>query len=132
MNEILKGIEGVLCLIDDVLVFGKNKEQHNLRIAMAFERLCSAGVTLNPDKCKFLKSRLTFLGHVIDENGIRPDPEKLAAITKTQPPTSIMELRRFLGMANQLGKFCPHLATLTKPLREILSKSNSWLWSSIQ
>ena len=131
MNEILKGIEGVLCLIDDVLVFGKDKEQHNLRLAMFFERLRSAGVTLNPDKCEFLKSRLTFLGHVIDENGIRPDPEKIAAITKMQPPTSVTELRRFLNMANQLDNFCPHLATLTKPLRELLSKRNSWFWSSI-
>ena len=124
MNEIFKGVEGVLCY--DILVFRMDKEQHNLRLAMVFERLCSAGVTLNPDKCKFLKSRLTFLGHVIDENGIRPDPEKIATTTKMQPPTSITELTRFLGMAYQLGEFSPHLATLTKPVRELLSKRNSW------
>ena len=125
MNEILKGIEGVLCLIDDVPVFGRDKEQHNLRLETVFVWLRSAGVILNPDKCEFLKSRLTFLGHVMDENGIHPNSEKIAAITKMQPPTSITELSRFLGMANQLGRFCPHLATLTKPLRELLSKRNS-------
>jgi len=131
MNEILKGNEGVRYLIDDMLIFGKDKEQHNLRLAMVFERLRSAGVTLNPDKCEFLKSRLTFFGHVIDENGTHPDIDKIAAIMEMQPPTSITELRIFLGMANQFGKFCPHLATVTKFLRELLSKRKSWFWISI-
>ena len=130
MNQILEGIEGVLCLIDDVLVWGKDRTQHDLHLKMVLERLGTAGVTLNPDKCEFFKSKLTFLGHLIDENGIRPDPEKITAIMEMHPPTSITELRRLLGMANQLGQCSPHLSVLTKPLRELLSKRNSWLWTS--
>ena len=73
---------------------------------------------------------LTFLGHLIDENGIQADPEKTTAIVRMKAPTHITELRRFLGMANQMGKFSPNLANLTQPLRELLSKKNSWYWSS--
>ena len=60
---------------------------------------------------------------------IRQDPEKTDAITKMKSPTSVPELRRFLGMANQLGKFSSNLAELTKPLRELLSKESTWVWN---
>ena len=53
---------------------------------------------------------IKFLGHIIDKEGLRADPDKTAAIVKMEPPKSVSELRRFLGMANQLGKFSPSLA----------------------
>ena len=81
-----------------------------------FSRLRKAGVTLNSGKYEFLKYKLKFLGHIIDENGIHPDPDKISAIVEMQPPTSVTELRRFLGVVNQLGKFSPKLAELTQPL----------------
>ena len=59
------------------------------------------------------KSKLTFLGHVINADGIRADPAKAQAIIQMSPPTNTTELRRFLGMANQLGKFTPNLAQLS-------------------
>ena len=130
MSKILDGISGVLCLIDDVLVYGKNREEHNARLEEVLERLKEARVTLNPEKCVFCKSKLTFLGHLIDENDIQADPEKTTAIVRMKAPTHVTELRRFLGMANQLGKFSPNLANLTQLLRELLSKNNSWYWSS--
>ena len=79
---------------------------------------------MNPDKCKFRMTKLKFLGHLIDENGIHPDPDKTAAIHEIAPPTNVDQLRRFLGMANQLGKFSPNLAILTQPLRELLGKNH--------
>ena len=65
------------------------------------------------------------LGHVVDKHGISPDPVKTSAVSQMERPHSVPELRRFLGMANQLGKFTPNLAELTQPLRELLSKSRS-------
>ena len=121
MSKILDGISGVLCLIDDVLVYGKNREEHNARLGEVLERLKEARVSLNPEKCVFCKSKLTFLGHLIDENGIQADPEKTTAIVRMKATTHVTELRRFLGMANQLGKFSPNLANLTQPLRELLT-----------
>ncbi len=113
----------MISLIDDALICGKNREEHDARLREAIQRIRKAGGTLNPDKCEFNKSKIVFVGHLIDENGIQPDPEKTAAIAEMKPPTSITELRRFLGMANQLGKFSPILAELTQPLRELLKKS---------
>ena len=75
---------------------------------------------------------IKFLGHVIDQTGIRADPEKTLAIQEMKPPTTVSELRRFLGMVNQLGKFIPNLAQLTQPLREPLGKNSTWVWGPSQ
>ena len=90
------------------------------------------GVTLNTDKCEFWRDELTFLGHVVSKQGISPDPDKLKAIAEIQPPTTVSELRRFMGMANQLGKFTPTLATISKPLRELLSSKQVSSWGPPQ
>ena len=75
---------------------------------------------------------IKFLGHVIDQTGIRADPEKTLAIQEMKPPTTVSELRRFLGMVNQLGKFTSNLAQLTQPLRELLGKNSTWVWGPSQ
>ena len=90
------------------------------------------GVTLNPKKCKFSKGSLKFLGHVIDKNGISADPEKVRAITELPPPTNISELRRVMGLINQLGKFLPSHAEVTRPMTALLSLKNSWVWGQAQ
>ena len=112
LSRIMTGLEGILCLMDDVLVFGKNNEQHNERLAQVMERIQKAGVTLNPSKCEFGKTQLKFLGYLVDLDGIRADPEKTSAITEMTTPSNISELRRFMGMINQLGKFSPNIADL--------------------
>ena len=132
MNAILHGLDGVLCLMDDVLVFGRDQEEHNQRLLAALKKIEAAGATLNAQKCEFGKTALKFLGHCVDQEGISADPEKTAAIRHMKAPTTVSELRRFMGMANQLGKFSPNLAQLTQPLRELLSKSRAWQWGPEQ
>ena len=132
MDKTLVGIEGVLCHMDDVIVFGANKDEHDTRLECVLQQLQSAGVTLNADKCRFAKTELRFLGHLITHQGIMPDPEKTAAIAKMLAPTNVSELKRFMGMANHLGKFSSCLASLSQPLRELLSKNNAWTWDNAQ
>ena len=132
MSEILVDLEGVLCQMDDTLIFGKDQTEDDQRLKAVLRHIEKAGITLNPQKCEFSKNKLTFLGHVIEAHGITADPEKTKAIVEMSPPTNVPELRRFLGMANQLGKFTPHLVEITQPLRELLSKSKSWTWSPAQ
>jgi len=132
MSEILSGLDGVLCLMDDVLVFGKDKKEHDERLMAALRRIQAAGATLNPSKCEFRKEQLKFLGHLVDGEGIRADPNKTSAIMEMKPPTNISELRRFMGMVNQLGKFSQNLADLTQPLRQLLSRNSTWLWGPDQ
>ena len=99
MSAILAGLEGVLCLMDDILVFGKDRAEHDKRLYMAMNQVQQAGVTLNAEKCEFWKDKLTFLGHIVSKQGISPDPDKLKAIAEIPSPTTVTELRRFMGMA---------------------------------
>jgi len=72
MNQILQGLEGVECNIDDVLVHGKDQELNSSRLEAVFKRLEEAGVTLNLEKCQFTTHRVRFLGHIISSQGIEP------------------------------------------------------------
>ena len=75
---------------------------------------------------------MKFLGQLIDHTGVRLDPERVRAILEMEPPTTVSELRQFLGMINQESKFSPHLADHTKPLRDLLSSRNKWNWGPEQ
>ena len=108
MNQLLSGLERVLCQMDDILVFGKDQGDHDQRLTAVVTRIKEAGATFNPEKCEFGKTNLKFLGHIIDSNRIQADTEKTDAITKMSPPTSDPELRIFMGMVDQLGKFTPN------------------------
>ena len=87
---------------------------------------------MNRKKCKFAVNEVNFLGHVITSNGIKPDPEKLAAILEMEEPEDVSAVRRFLGMINYLWKFIPHLSARTKPLRDLLNKHSAWTWDHPQ
>jgi len=129
MSEILDDIPGVVCHVDDVLVSGKDQEEHNARLNLVLQKIQTAGLTLNKDKCQFSCSKIVFLGHVIDADGISPDPHKTEAIRKLSTPTTVTELRRFMGMINQLNKFSPRIAEISQPLRELLKSNTAWVWT---
>jgi len=93
--------------MDDILIFGKDQAEHDARLEAALTRIEAAGATLNSQKCEFGKRSLKFLGHLIDETGIRADPDKTTAVTEMSPPATVPELRRFLGMVNQLESSHP-------------------------
>ena len=91
--------------MDDVLIFGSNKEEHDVKLFDILNKISHTGLTLNRDKCLLGQEKITLLGHLIDKTRIFPDPDKISAILKMKPPTSIAELCHFMGMVNQLGKF---------------------------
>ena len=132
MSHILSGLTGVVCMMDDVLVFGQTQQEHDLRLEAVLSKISKAGVTLNSDKCQFSTDTVKFLGHVIDGAGIHPDPDKLHAIQQMKAPSNVAELRRFLGMVTYLGKFASNLSHKVKPLRDLLSAKNEWTWSDSQ
>ena len=132
MLVVLRNLEGVVCLIDDILVHGKTQQEHDERLYAVLERLAEVGLTLNKEKCAFSQKQVKFLGQILTAEGVQSDPDKVAAIVGMREPISVKELRRFLGMVNQLSKFTPHLAEITKPLRDLLSKKNQWTWDQAQ
>ena len=129
MSQALDGLDGVVCLMDDILVYGSNQEEHDARLLAVLNRLRETGITLNGNKCQFSKKSVKFLGHVLSGDGIASDPDKVAAIQKIKDPTDKSAIRRFLGMANQLSKFVANLADITEPLRALLSEKTQWTWT---
>jgi len=75
-------------------------------------------------------NQIKFLGHIIDENGVKANPSRIAALEKLPPPTDLSGVRRILGMLNQLAKFVPHLAGKTEPLHQLLKKNNLFQWTA--
>ena len=102
MYDILSGLKGIVCLIDDALVCGKTQQEHDENLTAALQCIQEAGLTLNREKCVFNKRAIKFLGQVVDSNGIKPDPEKTT------------------------------LADQTQPLRQLLSSCNQWTWGDSQ
>ena len=131
LNE-LEGLEGVICIMDDILVHGKTQKEHDERLEAVLTRLIRARITLNPEKCEFSRKQLKFAGHSLSAQGIGPDPDKTAAIEKMERPQNVAELRRFLGMINHQQKFIENLSEKTMPLRDLLSSKNEWHWGQAQ
>ena len=132
VTEVTERLEDVVCHIDDVLVWGRTQEEHDCHLHAVLEKIQKAGITLNINKCELSKPGMNFLGHVVTANGISPDPCKIEAVKRMQEPTTVSEVRSFLRMVNQLGKFIPQLAERDKPLRDLLSKKNCWVWGTDQ
>lgn len=132
MARILEGQEGVANMIDDILVFGRTRQEHDARLSQVLSRLAKAGITLNEDKCRFGVSEVSFLGVVVSAQGIRPDPSKVEAVKAMEAPTDVAGVRRLLGMVNHLARFLPHISDVTAPIRALLNKSASWVWQHEQ
>ena len=118
ISQVLEGTEGSLCQMDDILVFGKSFKDHDEHLKETLCKLEEANLTLSEEKCEFAKPSVEFLGTIVNAESIQVDPKKVEAITKMAAPKDPSELRGFLGMVNQLSKFQPHIAELTKPLRD--------------
>ncbi len=131
-TEVTGGLEGVLCHMDDILVWGQTQDEHDMRLHAVLEKAQKAGIMLNMDKCELTRHTVRFLGHVISADGVKPDLEKTRAVQEMDAPKNVSELRSFLGMVNQLGRFLPNLAEKDKVLRDLLSKKNHWYWGTEQ
>ncbi|KAI4879198.1 hypothetical protein NFI96_009429 [Prochilodus magdalenae] len=127
MSQLLENYDGVICHADDILVFGRDKMEHDQRLHQVLQKLQSEGLTLN-EKCEFGKSEMLFVGHKITANGFEADPNKVRAILQMPEPTCVADVRRVMGMANYLAKFLPQLASFTTPLKELLKERNEWCW----
>ena len=118
MDSVLVGLHWKNCLmyIDDIVVIGKSFDDHLCNLQQVLERLRQAGLKLQPHKCKFLQSQVTYLGHMVSAQGVSPDPEKTSKIKSWPVSQSSQEVQRFLGLANYYRRFIKDFATMAKPL----------------
>ncbi|UYV82532.1 hypothetical protein LAZ67_21002703, partial [Cordylochernes scorpioides] len=132
MSIILQGMDGVMCCLDDILIFASDSKTHDRILRLVLRKLKEAKVTLNKAKCVFGVPRINFLGHILVEDGIRPDPAKIEAVAKMLAPTDVHGVRRFLGMVNHLGRFVENLSEIVAPLNQLLVKGQDFVWDCSQ
>lgn len=115
--------------IDDIVVIGCSAEHHIKNLTKVFERLRHYNLKLNPEKCKFFKTEVTYLGDNITDQGILPDDSKFNVIQNYPVPTNADEVRRFVAFCNYYRKFVPNFAKLAKPLKNLLKKNSIFNWT---
>ena len=132
MENLLVDIPNVSVYLDDILVTGKNQEDHNNTLERVLQRLQEAGLTLKQEKCQFAQAKVEYLGHVIDKHGLHPSPQKVKAVQLAPVPKNVTELKSFIGFVNFYNKFLPNLSCLLNPLYRLLQKGVQWNWSQEQ
>ena len=134
MDRVYKEIawKFVVVYLDDTNVYSKTFEDHLDHLKIVFQRIRDAGLKLNLDKCNFWMKSLPFLGHTISSKGIAPDPAKIEAVQKIQPPKSTTKLRSFLGLAGYYRQFIRNFSAIAQPLNKLLHKNEPYYWGSKQ
>lgn len=127
MSSILEDLEGLVNMIDDILVFGSMEGEYDSRLHEVMQRLRDAGVKLSRAKCAFSARVARLLGVVVGTESVRLDPEKIRALMDL-----ISGVHRLLGMTNHLGHFLPHLSDVTALIRALIQKSSAWVWGPAQ
>ena len=130
VDETYEGLDGVTAIVDDVLVFGQIRAEHDQRLKAMLDRTRERGVRLNPDKCRIGLTEVSYFEHTLSRDGIKPDPNKVKAIREMQPPQSKAELETVLGMINYLSRFAPHLSQVNSPLRQLLKQDSEFAWDA--
>ena len=121
VDETFSDIPGVTGISDDLIVVGYKSDgsDHDANLTTVLERARATGLCFNDKKRVVRCKRILFFGNIIGADGIAPDPEKVTAICNMTAPTDVKELQTFIGLANYLGRFTPHLATVSAPLRDL-------------
>ena len=108
-----------LVYLDDIIVYSNTFDEHIERLGRVFTRLGEHGLKLKPEKCKFFQYKVTYVGHQISSDGITTDPNKTRAVSEWKPPTTVKELRSFLGFCSYYRRLCKNCWT-TSPISEQL------------
>lgn len=114
--------------LDDIVIVTPTFEEHIIWLNRVLDKIKTAGLTINPDKCEFCKSQVRYLGFRLQEEGLTVDPNKTQPIMNYPPPRSIKQLRRLIGMSSWYRRFIPQFATKSEPLTRLLKKGERWEW----
>ena len=112
-------LKEVLVFLDDLIVFSETLEQHEERLMRVLHRLKEFGLKLSPEKCHFFRKSVKYLGHVVSENGVETDPDKISALTTWPRPNNIRELKSFLGFTGYYRRFIKDFSKIAKPLNDL-------------
>ena len=105
IQQVIQDIPGCKNIIDDIIIYASNQQEHDKILRMLLTRLREKGLTLNRNKCEFNKSELKFMAHTLSSSGIKIADDKVKAVKETPPPTNPSEVKSFLGLINFCSKF---------------------------
>ncbi|XP_055632846.1 uncharacterized protein K02A2.6-like [Toxorhynchites rutilus septentrionalis] len=129
MDTMLAGLPCTAGYLDDVVVGGKDTNEHQRNLHAVLQRIEEFGFTIRPEKCSFGQQQIRYLGHILDRHGLRPDPAEIQVIKDLPPPQDITGVRSFLGAINYYGKFVPNMRALRFPLDQLLKDSSAFVWT---
>ncbi|KAL4153828.1 hypothetical protein QTP88_001661 [Uroleucon formosanum] len=133
MNSVLTGLNGIKAFVylDDIIIYALNLEDHSRKLKEVFDRLRESNLKLQPSKCSFLRKEVNYLGHVITDKGVRPNPQKIDCVVKFPTPTNAKEIKSFLGLSGYYRRVVPNYGQIAKPLTSLLKKDVPFYWSDI-
>ncbi|GKB32408.1 putative reverse transcriptase domain-containing protein [Tanacetum coccineum] len=134
MNRVCKPYldKFVIVFIDDILIYSKNKEEHEEHLKQILELLKKEELYAKFSKCEFWIPKVQFLGHVIDSEGIHVDPTKIESIKDWTSPKSPTEIRQFLGLAGYYRRFIEGFSKIAKPMTKLTQKKVKFEWGDKQ
>ena len=132
MNIVLKEINRKFCFVyfDDVLIFSSSFDEHISHLETILKLFIENNIKPKIEKCLFAQFEITYLGHLISKEGIKPDPNRLSTVLKFKIPHSAKEVRQFLGLCSFFHRFICNFAYIAKPLHNLTKKTSSFKWKS--
>jgi hypothetical protein len=119
----------VVVFIDDILVYSKSMKEHEENLWIVLQRLWENQLYAKFSKCEFWIKEVPFLGHVVSPEAIAVDLDKVKEVLEWKPPTTMSEVRSFLGLAGYYRRFILNFSKIVKPITELLKKGNKCVWS---
>ena len=134
MNLAFSGLkpEQSFVYIDDIIVIGKSINDHIKNLRNVFEVCDKYNLKINPNKCKFFRPEVTYLGHTCTSDGVVPDQSKYSVIKNYPIPKDKDATRRFVAFSNYYRKFIPNFATIAKPLNSLTKLNSKFIWSKAE
>ena len=132
IENALRNIPRVGVRDDDIIISGHSNLEHLENLRTVLDVIHNLGLTANRNNCKFLLDELENLGHIIDKNDIRVNMSKVDAIKNISVPTTVKDLRSFIGCVNYYSKFIPNMGIICKPPYTLLEKETRWYWDQKQ
>ena len=131
MYTVLHDLIPHVCLVylDDIIIFSSSLQEHLVRLRAVLERLRDAGLKLKPSKCSLAQTSVKYLGHLFSAAGVVPDPAKIAAVSTWPAPTTVTQVRQFLGFVTYCRRFIQDFAKIATPLYAITKKQATFSWS---
>lgn len=129
INLVLSGIQNIMCYVDDIIAYSGSIEEHAKLLEKLLTTLQKHRLKLKVQKSIFFCKEVEYLGHVINEDGVKANPKKVECIKQFPRPRDMVEVQRFLGMCNYYRKYVPNYSKITKPLHVLCKKDIPFVWS---